>query len=197
MSLTVTNTETNTDTSTGTKLLTADDLLQLHSQGVHGELIRGVFHKTMLAGEEHGDIEVKLIVRLGSFVEAHGLGRVLPGDAGVRLERDPDTVRGPDVAFLSSRGQALPSLAKGYTEVVPDLVAEIVSPSNSRREMHEKALMWRSFGVRLVWVVHPSTRSVDVYEEDGTVSTLIEDDALSGGDDLPGFSCDIHALFEH
>ena len=81
--------------TTLTKLLTADDLLRLDSEGVRGELIRGVLYETMPAGMEHGEIVMNLGILLGGFIKPRKLGRLTGSDAGVWLERDPDTVREP------------------------------------------------------------------------------------------------------
>ena len=83
----------------------------------------------------------------------------------------------------------------GYAEVAPDLVVEIASPGDSRRTVHDKARMWLSHGVRLVWVVHPETRTVDVHQADRDTATAGEDDALDGLDVLPGFSCPVWTVF--
>ena len=182
-------------TTTETKLLTADDLLRLYSQGVRGELIRGVLCETMAAGQRHGTIGTRLIVRLGNFVEPRELGTLVASDSGVWLENDPDTVREPDIAFTSVARLPLGEELDGYAEVVPNLVVEVASPSDSRREVNDKARMWLSHGVRLVWVVHPDTRTVDVHRTDDRVSTLGEDDALDGMDVLPGFSCPVSTVF--
>ena len=88
-------------TTTEQKLLTADDLLRLDSQGVRGELIRGVLCETMPAGQEHGEIAANLTIMLGTFIKPRKLGRITVSDAGVLLERDPDTVREPDIAYFS------------------------------------------------------------------------------------------------
>jgi Uma2 family endonuclease len=181
-------------TTTQTKLLTAADLLRLDAQGVRGELIRGVLCETMPAGIEHGKIVARLVAALVTFAEPAGLGTVVASDSGVWLERDPDTVREPDVAFFSARTMPLDAQITGYAEVAPDLVVEVVSPSDSRREAHDKARMWLSHGVRLVWVVHPKTRTVDVYEADGAATALGEDDRFDGLDILPGFSCAVSAV---
>lgn len=182
-------------TATETKLLTADELLRLYGRGVRGELIRGVLCETMAVGQEHGEIVVNLSIELGNFVKPRKLGRLTASDAGVWLERDPDTVREPDVAFFSSERLPPGVRVTGYSQTVPDLVVEISSPSDSRREVNDKARMWLSHGVRLVWVVHPDTRTVDVHRMDGEVSTLGEDDALDGLDVLPGFACPLSAVF--
>ncbi len=184
-----------TTTTTEASLLTAEDLLRLCSEGLRGELIRGVLCETMSAGQEHGEIAMKLGAALLGFVGPRGLGRVMGSDSGVWLEREPDTVREPDVAFFSAGKIPMDVRVTGYAEVTPDLVVEIASPTDSRREVHDKAHMWLSHGVRLVWVVHPDTRTVDAYRQDGDAATLSETDALDGLDLLPGFTCALSTVF--
>ena len=90
-------------TTTKEKLLTADDLLELHSKGVRGELIRGVLYETMSVGVNHARTVVNVTIALGTFVKSRRLGSVMASDMGVWLERDPDTVREPDVAYISRK----------------------------------------------------------------------------------------------
>ncbi len=179
-----------------TNLLTADDLLRLHSEGVRGELIRGVLCEKMGVGEEHAEIAGLLSHFLISFVRPRRLGKVLVSDAGVRLERSPDTVREPDIAFISAEKRPRGIRNTGYVEVVPDLVVEIVSPSDSITEVNDKAQMWLSFGVLLVWVVYPDTRTVEVHPMNSPVVTLTEDGILDGGAVLPGFACPVRDIFD-
>ena len=84
----------------------------------------------------------------------------------------------------------------GYAEVAPDLVVEIASPSDSPREAHDKAWMWLSYGVRLVWVVQPDTRTVDVYRPGRAMVTLDEGDTLDGEGVLLGFTCAGREVFD-
>ena len=176
-------------------LLTAGGLLALRSRGVRGELVRGVLCETMATGHQHGKIAANLVFELLAFVKPRGLGTVVASDAGFWLERDPDTVREPDVAFTSARKIPLEATIVGYAEVAPDLVAEIVSPGDSRRWAAERARMWLGHGVRLVWLVHPRTRTVDIYRPGvAAVLTLGEDDRLNGLDVLEGFSCAVSAV---
>ena len=184
-----------TTTTAEVKLLTADDLLRLYGEGVRGELIRGVLCETMPTGIEHGKIVARLVAATVTFAEPDGLGTVVASDSGVWLERDPDTVREPDIAFFSTQRMPLHARITGYAEMAPDLVVEVASPSDSRREVHDKAHMWLGHGVRLVWVVHPETRTVDVYRPDVDAATLGEDDSLDGLDVLPGFTCAVSAIF--
>ena len=183
-------------TTAKTKLLTADDLLRLHSKGVKGELIRGVLAETVATGVEHGKIAAKYTIRLGIFVEPRKLGTIVTSDSGVWVGRNPDTVREPDVAFTSAERMPLDIRVPGYADVPPDLVVEIVSPNDTHREVYDKARMWLSHGVALVWVTYPDTRTVDVHQNGIPVVTLTEDDVLDGGEVLPGFSLPVREVFE-
>ena len=179
-----------------TRLLTADDLLRLYSEGVRGELIQGVLHETMPTGEEHGAIAANMSYVLLGYIRPRRLGRILTSDVGVRIERDPDTVREPDLAFVSAEKRPLDVRNTGYLEVVPELVVEIVSPNDSTGSIFDKAQMWLRFGVALVWVVYPETRTVEVYRMDESRVTLGEDDTLDGGTILPGFTCPVKDIFD-
>ncbi len=181
---------------TANRLLTADDLLRLDSEGVRGELIRGVLYETMPTGHEHGKIAANLTILLGGFIKPRKLGSLTASDSGVWLERDPDTVREPDIAYFSAAKIPPGVRITGYAEVPPDLVVEIVSPSDSRREVSDKARMWLRYGVGLVWVVQPDTRTVDVQEPGRAVVTLTEHDTLDGLDVLPGFTCAVREVFD-
>ena len=182
--------------TTKEKLLTADDLLALYGKGVKGELIRGVFCETVSAGIEHGEIAGNFIIGMGNFVKPRKLGRIFGSDSGIRLERAPDTVREPDVAFISAERLPLDLRVQGYSEIVPDLVVEIASPGNSRREVNDKSLMWLHFGVSLVWVAYPDTRTVDVYRPGAPVATIGDDGTLDGAPALPGFLLPVRNVFD-
>ena len=134
-----------TTTTTGAKLLTAADLLRLYGEGVRGELIRGVLCETMATGIEHGRIVTNLVIELGTFVRSAALGTLVASDSGVWLERDPDTVREPDIAFFSAErmplhwdperekyvGEALAQAADGDGGVV--LAVSPVAPATLER----------------------------------------------------------------
>ena len=177
------------------QLLTADDLLRLDAQGVRGELIRGALIRMTPAGHRHGKIVMNLGAELRNYVKPRKLGTVVGSDSGVRLERDPDTVREPDIAFFSAAKIPLDADIPGYAEVAPDLVVEVVSPSDRLAAVNDKALMWLRYGARLVWVVHPDARAVDVHREGHPVAVLGVHDALDGLDALPGFSCPVSEIF--
>ena len=178
------------------KLITAEDLLRLHSEGVRGELIRGVLHRTVAAGLEHGEIAVNFSILMGAFIKANRLGRIVGTDSGIRLQRNPDTVREPDLAFISVERLPLNTRVQGYSEVVPDLVVEIVSPSDRPVAVNDKAEMWLRYGVRLVLLVDPDARTVTLLPADGASQTLTEGDTLTLDSVLPGFTCSVREIFD-
>lgn len=182
-------------TTEKTKLLTADDLLELYGKGVKGELIRGVLVEKVSTFGKHGEVVMRFGIGMGNHILPRQLGRIFGSDAGVRLERDPDTVREPDVGFISAARMPLDVEANSYYEVVPELVVEVVSSNDTRREVQEKAEMWLSFGVLLVWVAHPDSRTVDVYRPGTSIVTLTEDDTLDGAPVLPEFTLPVRQVF--
>ena len=84
---------------------------------------------------------MNLGAELRNFIKARKLGRVFGSDARVRLERDPDTMREPDIAYGSARRVPRGTRATGFYETVPDLVVEVASPRDSHWEVNGKALM--------------------------------------------------------
>ncbi|WP_419944911.1 Uma2 family endonuclease [Candidatus Poriferisodalis sp.] len=182
--------------SSPTALLTAEDLLRLDAQGVRGELVRGVFREVTPAGYRHGMIVVRLAARLLDYADERRCGTVVASDAGILLERDPDTVREPDIAFTSADRLPPSAAPTGCSDVVPDLVVEVASPNDRPGELAERADMWLGFGVRLVWVVHPESKTVEVRTADiHAVETLTEADRLDGTPTLPGFTYPLSQLF--
>ena len=178
------------------KLLTAEDLLRLSSQGVKGELIRGVLHETVSVGEEHGHLAGLFITFLNIHIRPRRLGRTGGTDVGVLIHRDPDTVREPDVYYVSTERLPLNERVQGYLEVVPELVVEIVSPGDSKQDVTEKVAMWLDHGVSMALEVRPATRTIIVYRPGAPADTLTGGDVLDCGDVLPGFSLPLSEIFD-
>ena len=181
-------------TTANPKLMTADDLLRLYGKGVRGELIRGVLHETMASGLRHGKIAMLLGAKFVVHVAPTGLGHVFGSDSGVLLETNPDTVREPDIAYVSAERLPLDADIDGYCPVAPDLVVEIKSPSDSERQVDDKATMWLDFGVRMALVINPEARTIRVRQPGLPTVILTMDDTLDGGDVLPGFSCPVREI---
>lgn len=177
-------------------LMTAQELLQLTSDEWRYELVDGRLVRMSPTGARHGRIVMALMRAIDRFVEDGGLGEVLPPETGFWISSpgDPDTVLAPDIAFIrGSREQDAAS--EGFPRLAPDLVVEVASPSQGRREMAAKAQRWLDAGVRLVWVVSPEARLVEVWRHGQLERVLTPAEDLSGDDVLPGFVFPVRRLF--
>ena len=175
--------------------MTADELLRLRGEGIRGELIRGVFYENTPNGAAHGIAAAKLGYLLGKVVLKQRVGHLMAG-SGYILERDPDTVRGADISYISSERMPLKVRVSDYSEIVPDLAVEVVSFNETLREVNDKGRMWFSYGVPLVWIAAPNQRTVHVHPRDSATIVLGENDTLDGGNVLPGFSCRVGEIFD-
>src|SRR5947207_5568040 len=118
-------------TTAPARLLTAEEFARLPQpdDGTLQELVNGVIVTMTPPGFYHGRVCSLIDRKLGVFIDAHNLGYITSNDSGVIVARNPDTVRGPDVAFWSR--ERLPDPPRhGYPEIAPDLVAEVMSPSD-------------------------------------------------------------------
>ena len=176
-------------------LFTAEELLHLPSDGRRLELVKGKIYQMPPANGRHADVAGNVAGILWPHVRHNRLGRILVGDPGFILRRNPDTVRAPDVAFVSYDRLPAGELPEEYLLLAPDLAVEVVSPSNRTREVREKVAEWLQAGTRLVWVMYPSRRTVTVYRSMNDYTELIEDDTLDGGEVVTGFVCNGKDLF--
>jgi Uma2 family endonuclease len=176
--------------------VTAEQLQELPAaDGTRYELVNGELHTMTPSGYRHGRVSGEVYYHLSRFVRDEHLGEVLAAETGFLLRRGPDTVRAPDVAFVSSERVPDDADEVGYVELAPDLVVEVVSPSDRAGAVAAKALAWLDAGVRTVWVVDPETALVAVHRPDGVVTLLRGDAVLDGGDVVPGFRLPLPELF--
>src|SRR5688572_30766454 len=159
-------------TATGIRM-TAEELLRLPDNNMRHELIDGKLHEWPLNGGQHGYVSGRVAHQLGRFFERHsGVGGSLfAGGTGFWLTHDPDTVRAPDVAFVSE-SRVSRALIPGYPELAPDLVVEVVSPNDTADELRIKVEQWLRAGSLLVWVLHPETGSAIIYESNARAALL-------------------------
>ena len=173
--------------------LTGEDLLALGDIGPC-ELIDGRVVPMVPTGGEHGWIEMTLGAKLDSFVRDKQLGWVLVGEVGIYTRRNPDRVRGADIAFLS-RERAPEGLPLGFLEMAPDLVVEIVSPGDRWQEVQQKLEVYFEIGVGQVWLVSPKSCEVMVHDSPVQLCRLGEGETLKGVGVLEGFGVEIKELF--
>ena len=176
------------------RLLTEDDLAYLPDDGFRHELEAGFLVAEPRPFLRHAQLQAELISLLNEFVRPRGLGQVL-GDGGFLLARNPDTVRGPDVSFVTAERWRAVRDRERFFRGAPDLAIEILSPSNRRGEIHGKVADFLAAGGRLVWVVDPKRRTVTVHETLLAPRRLGPADVLDGGEVLPGFVIKVAAIF--
>ncbi len=181
--------------SATTKLMTAEELLQMSSDNFRYELVEGELRQMSPAGGRRGEIAAELLILLGSYIKANKLGRVYAAETGFLLRENPDTVRAADVSFLRrERVEKLGGIS-GYVPGAPDLAVEVISPNDKLTEVEEKVAGWLHYGARLVWIANPKRRTVTDYQRSNQITRLAEADTLDGGDVVPGFRCTIAEVF--
>jgi Uma2 family endonuclease len=147
-------------------------------------------------GNKWNWIATKVAIVLSNFVISARLGWVFTAEAGFRLNPGrPNNVRKPDVSFVRFGRLPDEEPAEGYDYLAPDLVAEVISPGDTVRELEEKIDEYLQAGVRLVWILNPDNETVKVYRPDGTVVILRDGDELTGETVLSGFRCQVSELF--
>ena len=177
------------------QLMTADDLLRMPDDGFRYELVKGELKKTAPAGHWHGRVAINITTPLAQHVRAHNLGAVYAAETGFKLASDPDVVRAPDVAFIRRERVEEVGNVEGYWPGAPDLAVEVVSPSDSYTDVQEKVFDWLEAHTRMVIVVMPRRRAVAVYRSLTEIVMLTENDALEGGDVVPGWTMPVRDLF--
>ena len=98
------------------------------------------------AGGAHGNVAMTIGMFIAAHVRERQLGRAFAAETGFVLARNPDTVRAPDASFVSYDRLAQGELPSGYIEMAPDLAVEVTSPSDSARDVQEKADAWLAAG---------------------------------------------------
>lgn len=177
------------------KLMTAEELLRLPDDGQRHELIAGELRTMAPSGAEHGWIAVRPTTALAQYVRAHQLGRVFAAETGFVLTTDPDTVRAPDVAFVSRERVHAAGEVTGYWPGAPDLAVEVISPNDLYTEVEEKVSTWLEHGTRMVIVLNPRRRTVAVHRSPTEVRILTEAELLDGEDVVPGWRVPVRELF--
>ncbi|MCS7209611.1 MAG: Uma2 family endonuclease [Fimbriimonadales bacterium] len=156
--------------------------------GKRAELWRGEVREKMPASRGHGRIAMRIGSRIANFSDQKGLGETHAAETGFRIQTPAgESVLAPDAAFIRKE-RIPPDLPdEGFVRIAPDLVVEVRLPDDPLPELHEKAREWLAGGVRLVWLVDPVRRVVEVWRAGGQVQTLADADVLSGDEVLPGF----------
>jgi Uma2 family endonuclease len=175
------------------RVLTDEELMQMPQDGRKYELVDGALVVSP-AGGRHGKVTVRLVVRLGGFVEAANLGHIFDSSTGYILPGG--NRRAPDVSFVARGRFPGEEVPRGFIELPPDLAVEVLSPGDDPRRVMDKVGEYLQSGVRLVWVIDPETRRAVSYRSLTAVRDVPSEGSLDGEDVVPGFACPVASLFK-
>jgi Uma2 family endonuclease len=177
------------------RYVTSNEFLTHPAAAGPSELVRGEVRVMTPASGAHGVIAGTIFAALNAFVDAHQLGVCFPDNTGFLLPGLGDTVRSPDAAFVRAGQLPREGIGLGWIPAAPDLVVEILSPTETPSDLEEKIRDYRAAGTRLIWVIDPIRRSVSIWSENAADRWHSELDVLDGGDVLPGFTISVAKLF--
>lgn len=174
------------------RLHRADEFWLLPHADRRRELVRGRIVEFPLNDYRHGIVAAWIGSLIAGHVDDHDLGSVATL-AGYILTTDPDTVRGPDISFISHERRQ--PLSGYYLLAAPDLAVEVISRDDTASAIHDMVRDFLEAGTKAVWVLYPSSQTIAVHMGEGS-RTLAGDDVLDGGDALPGFRVKVSEVFK-
>lgn len=177
-----------------TAATTLEQLARMPEDGLRHEIDAGELLVMTRPNSRHGIIQANLIRILGEYVHRNDLGQIL-AESGFILGHKPEILRGSDVAFVRrTRVGDLPD--EGWADFAPDLVVEVVSPSDTARRMDRKVHQYLAAGTLAVWVVYPETKSAHIFEPHGAARVVEIDGVLASPAALPGFELAVRDIFK-
>jgi Uma2 family endonuclease len=186
-----------TETGAKPRSITAEEFLKMDLGEEAFELVEGELKPVSIGNRLHAMVCSRINRILGNYGERTGIGYALCNDFGVLVARDPDTLRGADVAFYSHGRLSEKSAAEDIPTIPPDLVVEVVSPGNTAADLLKEIYEYLNIGVGMVWIVHPVRRTLTIYRagDAATPVVLREDDAIANLEELPGFEAKTAEFF--
>ena len=175
-------------------LLTGEDLWKIVADGSRYELSRGELVPMTPVGFQHSAIVGRLGKLLSNYVDEKQLG-IVGMEGGFKLKREPDTLRAPDLHFVSKARLAKEGITQKFADYPPDLAVEVLSPEDTASEIQKKVEEYLAGGVPLVWVVDPANQKVTVYRSLQDIKILSADQELDGGEVISGFRTKIANIF--
>jgi Uma2 family endonuclease len=196
MSAIAQTTTTTTSDLTSKKIWSDAEFMALGKNGHRYELINGEIIDMGNSGAKHGYLCSLLIMALMNYILPQKLGVILDSSTAFKLKNG--NKRSPDISFFAKeRLEGIAELPTGFLEGAPDLAVEVLSPSNTVEEIHDKLVEYFENGTRLVWVIHPSEHYILVYLSAQEPDCLLKSsDSLDGKDVIPGFSLAVSELFQ-
>lgn len=177
----------------GQTLLTAEVFFEQYGDR-RFELVDGVPVELPMPGTRHGKVSLRIGNLLLTFVDLHDLGHVMSNDSFVVVRRNPDTVLGPDVYFVSYARLPKGPVPDGPLTVPPELVFEVRSPSDRVADLLDKAAEYLAAGVTYAVVVDPESETATACRRDAEPVVARNHEALTFPDILPGFELSIASV---
>jgi Uma2 family endonuclease len=177
-------------------LLTAEEFFERHGSESHVDLVDGIVVRHPMPGSRHGSSASMLDRAIGRYLDEHDIGQTFTCDTFLKVKSNPDRMRGADFAYMSyEKYPADAELPDGPLPAIPELVAEVKSPSDSWTEVGIKVNDYLGAGVQIVLVLDPATKTVKRFDSEGERETLPTSGLLRFPDLLPGFECPVERLF--
>jgi Uma2 family endonuclease len=176
------------------RLVTAEELERMPEDDYRYELVRGRLIRMSPAAPLHGRVAMAFGMLLGAHVKARNLGVVFP-EVGFKLAFNPDTVRAPDMAFVS-RTRMPRWDVRGFYKGPPDLAVEVLSPDDRPADVRDKVDDYLTHGTPIVLVLDPDEQSVTAHRRFMQPLELTTDDTLDLNDIVPGFRCRVGEIFD-
>jgi Uma2 family endonuclease len=185
-------------TAPTTKPVTADELWRMPDppSGGRYELVRGRLIQVSPSSTRSNEVAIELARRLGNHIREHKLGRFGGSEGGFLLATNPDTVRAPDVWFVRAERVSSGRMPDRFFAGAPDLVVEVLSPTDRTGDIWQRVGQYLDAGARLVWVIDPTTEAAAAFPADGFPIIIGRDGVLDGGDIVPGFVLPLRELFD-
>lgn len=171
---------------------TLQDLLNTPRDGRKYELVDGEILVSP-AGMRHSEVGGAIFGLIWEFLQGNPIGKVYTSDVGIAFPNG--NVRSPDVTYVSLAKLPGGVSPETFGEVIPDLAVEVLSPSDSLRELGRKIGEFLDNGVPLVWLVDPARQTVTVYRSLTETQQLDVDDTITAEPILPGFSVPVRRFF--
>jgi Uma2 family endonuclease len=178
------------------KLMTIEEFERLPNNGQPMELVRGRIVEMNVPKPRHGEVCSLITEIVGSFARQHDIGRTVANDAGVITQRNPDSLRGADVAFYSFRRVPKGPLPAGYLNVVPEIVFEVLSDDDRWSQVLEKIAEYLNAGVGVVCVLDPKDRTLQIYTAVQPAQTLTAGEQFALPEHLGSFSVAVARFFD-
>lgn len=183
-------------TTVSAEIVTAKSIFERPSDGYRYELLQGNLRMMSPAGGRHGRITLQVAHLLKTHSDAGKLGVVFAAETGFLIETDPDTVLAPDVAFVSrSRFESIENEIR-YLPLAPELVVEVLSPSDRFSQVEAKAFAWIDAGTKLVLVVNPESETIHAYRSRKQIEVFECSESIDCSTVVPGWILSVAAAFQ-